>query len=109
MNRRQLEQALASLPATLDWTYARILAQIPEEYRQDSIKLLQVLTWSEKPLRVEEAVDFLAVNPHGEPGFDVEDRMAVPREIVRLCSSLVKRRDETGAFLRERVSRVRAS
>ncbi|KAK0262647.1 hypothetical protein LTS09_003361 [Friedmanniomyces endolithicus] len=85
----QLIQALTTLPATLDGTYARILNQIPDEYRQDSIRLLQILTWSKRPLEIEELVDFLAVDLHSEPGFDVENRMPVPREIVRLCSSLV--------------------
>ncbi|KAK0934692.1 hypothetical protein LTR29_013698 [Friedmanniomyces endolithicus] len=89
VNRPQLTQALTTLPATLDGTYARILDQIPDEYRQDSIRLLQVLTWSPRPLRIEELVDFLAVDLHNEPGFDVENRMPVPGEIVRLCSSLV--------------------
>ncbi|KAK0267412.1 hypothetical protein LTR35_016361 [Friedmanniomyces endolithicus] len=89
VSQRQLSQALATLPATLDGTYARILDQIPDEYRQDSIRLLQVLTWSERLLRIEELVDFLAVDLHSEPGFDVENRMPVPTEIVRLCSSLV--------------------
>jgi hypothetical protein len=47
------------------------------------------LTWSERPLRIEEAVDFLAVNPNRQPGFDEQHRMPDPREIVRLCSSLM--------------------
>jgi ankyrin repeat protein len=85
----QLTQALANLPPTLDATYGRILDQIPERYREQSIGILQVLTWSERPLRIEEAVDFLAVNPYRQPGFDERNRMPVPREIVRLCSSLV--------------------
>ncbi|KAK1067825.1 hypothetical protein LTR12_007627 [Friedmanniomyces endolithicus] len=89
VSRRQLTQALATLPATLDGTYARILDQIPDEYRQDSIRLLQVLTWTKRSLRIEELVDYLAVDLHNEPGFDVENRMPVPTEIVRLCSSLV--------------------
>jgi ankyrin repeat protein len=50
---------------------------------------LQVLTWSERPLRIEEAVDFLAVTPECEPGFDEKNRIPVPKEILKLCSSLV--------------------
>ncbi|KAK0909685.1 hypothetical protein LTR91_008880 [Friedmanniomyces endolithicus] len=103
VSRRQLNQALATLPATLDGTYARILDLFPDEYRQDSIRLLQVLTWSRRPLRIEELVDFLAVDLHSEPGFDVDNRMPVPREIVRLCSSLVTI-VETRQYLEERDS-----
>lgn len=47
------------------------------------------MIWSERPLRIEEAVDYLAVDPGSEPGFDEKNRMPVPKEIVRLCSSLV--------------------
>jgi hypothetical protein len=65
------------------------LKQLPPEYLEDSIRILQVLTWSERPLRIEEAVDFLAVRLDREPGFEEENRMPKPSEIVRLCSSLV--------------------
>jgi ankyrin repeat protein len=50
---------------------------------------LQVLTWSERPLQLAEAVDFIAVNVENDPAFDPEDRMPIPTEIVGLCSSLV--------------------
>ena len=50
---------------------------------------MQVLTWSERPLRIEEAVDFLAVTPECQPGFDEKNRIPVPKEILKLCSSLI--------------------
>lgn len=34
-------------------------------------------------------MDFLAVNPESEPGFDVINRMPEPKEITRLCPGLV--------------------
>lgn len=58
-------------------------------YLQDTIRLLQVLTWSERPLLIEEAVDYLAVELDSEIGFDGENRLPVPKEILRFCSSLV--------------------
>lgn len=78
-----------SLPPNLDITYARIIDRIPTRYREHSIRILQVLTWSERPLTIDEAVDFLAVKPVSERGFDVANRMPVPKEITRLCSGLV--------------------
>ncbi|KAG9526562.1 Pfs, NACHT and ankyrin domain protein, partial [Aureobasidium melanogenum] len=86
---RSLHKALNTLPTTLDETYARILDNLPSMYLQDTIKLLQVLTWSERPLLIEEAVDYLAVELESEPGFDKENRLPVPKEIMRFCSSLV--------------------
>ncbi|KAG9661586.1 purine and uridine phosphorylase, partial [Aureobasidium melanogenum] len=86
---RKLQEALNTLPTTLDATYARILDQLPRMYLQDTIRLLQILTWSERPMLIEEAVDYLAVELDSEPGFDEDNRLPVPREIMRFCSSLV--------------------
>lgn len=58
-------------------------------YLQDTIRLLQILTWSERPLLIEEAVDYLAVELDSVLGFDKENRLPVPKEIMRFCSSLV--------------------
>ncbi|KAH0402552.1 purine and uridine phosphorylase, partial [Aureobasidium melanogenum] len=86
---RKLHQVLNMLPTTLDATYARILDDIPPMYLQDTIRLLQILTWSERPLLIEEAVDYLAVELDSEFGFDTGNRLPVPREIMRFCLSLV--------------------
>ena len=59
---RALEKALASLPKDLDETYARILDNIPDQDRDDAFRLLQLLCYSERPLRIEEAVDAIAIN-----------------------------------------------
>ncbi|KAH0556306.1 hypothetical protein GP486_005768 [Trichoglossum hirsutum] len=88
-DRRMLRSTLASLPDTLHETYTRILRAIPSEYKQNATRILQFLVFSERPLRIEEAVDALAVDPNGDPRFDTEDRMPDPREISRYCSSLV--------------------
>ncbi|KAI1870317.1 uncharacterized protein JN550_005245 [Neoarthrinium moseri] len=88
-----LRKALASLPKTLDETYARILSSIPSEYVDHTIRILQFLTYSERPLRVEEAVDMIAVrvgaNIAKESRFKTQDRMPIPTDIVGYCSSLV--------------------
>ena len=83
-----LRQALASLPKTLDETYVRILDGIPSNHKQDTIRILQFLAYSERPLRLEEAVDAIVVKPEVSPGFKLEDRMPKPEEIVSSCSSL---------------------
>ncbi|KAF4546475.1 Ankyrin repeat protein [Lasiodiplodia theobromae] len=55
-----LSEALSSLPETLDETYARILENIPARYKDKTTRILQFLTFSERPLRIEEAVDVVA-------------------------------------------------
>ncbi|KAK5689256.1 hypothetical protein LTR17_026392 [Elasticomyces elasticus] len=84
-----LREALATLPGTLYKTYNRILENIPKKYKRHAIRILQFLTYSERPLRVEEAVDAIAITPMADSRFDVQDWLADAREIARVCSSLV--------------------
>lgn len=85
---RALRHTLASLPRTLDQTYARILAEIPPEHICYTRRILQFLTYSEQPLRLDEAVDAVAVDVDSRR-FDPQDRMPIQAEITRYCSSLV--------------------
>ncbi|KAE8371840.1 Pfs, NACHT and ankyrin domain protein [Aspergillus bertholletiae] len=89
LDLRMLRQSLGSLPNTLQETYARILAGIDEDYRLYAIRLLQFLTYSERPLTIQEAVDVIVVDPSGDPTFDSKLRMPEPRDILKICSSLV--------------------
>jgi hypothetical protein len=85
-----LQKALRRLPKTLDETYARILTDnIPPGCLPYTIRILQFLTFSERPLRIEEAVDAIAVDQTERPRFHTRNRMPVPREISRCCSSLI--------------------
>jgi hypothetical protein len=84
-----LRKALESLPGTLDETYDRIMCTIHEEYRQHALKLLQLLAYSFRPLRIGELVDAIAVNCNSSPRFDPENRFPDPEDILTICSSLV--------------------
>ena len=86
---RTLQNALASLPKTLDETYDRILRGIPEEHKQNATRILQFLTYSERPLRIEEAVDAIVVDVEADQHFNPKYRMPDPHEILCYCSSLV--------------------
>ena len=86
---RTLQIALKSLPKTLDETYSRILRGIPSEYKQNAVRILQFLTYSERPVGIEEAVDAIAVDTKGEQYFNPKNRMPDPQEIACYCSSLV--------------------
>ncbi|RAH67963.1 Pfs, NACHT and ankyrin domain protein, partial [Aspergillus aculeatinus CBS 121060] len=89
LDLRKLRQSLRTLPATLQETYARILINIPENYRKEAIRILQFLTYSNRPLTVDEVVDIIVVEPDEDPLFDPTFRMPETREIMRICSSLV--------------------
>ncbi|KAF3318068.1 hypothetical protein TWF173_008807 [Orbilia oligospora] len=84
-----LHKALGSLPENLDETYARIIRNIPNIYRQKTIRILQFLTYSPRPVEVVEIVDALAVDTDEEPYFDPSRRMPCPNEILHYCSGLV--------------------
>ncbi|KAJ1328910.1 ankyrin repeat domain-containing protein 50 [Microdochium nivale] len=84
-----VETELVNLPRTLDATYARILKNIRTEHMHHAIRLLQFLTYSERPLSVEEAVDAVAVKLTHKPRFHPRYRMPIPDEVAQYCSSLV--------------------
>ncbi|KAL3707747.1 hypothetical protein TMatcc_005729 [Talaromyces marneffei ATCC 18224] len=89
LDLRMLRKSLNSLPKTLEETYARILASIDRSYRHYAIRVLQFLTYSNRPLTIQEAIDSIVVEPDGNPTFNAKLRMPETREIIRLCSSLV--------------------
>src|ERR1700742_813656 len=57
-----VQSILADLPESLDETYERILLQIPKWSRAHAHRLLQCLTVTIRPLRVEEVAEVLAVD-----------------------------------------------
>jgi ankyrin repeat protein len=89
VNPLALKRALDTLPPTLDETYSRILQSIPDEQRDDAIRLLQLLVYSNMELRVGEAVDAIAVDLSVRPYFDPKNRTPIPSEIILSCSGLV--------------------
>jgi ankyrin repeat protein len=50
-----LQRTLSSLPSTLDETYARILDQIEEEYKERVLQILHFVCFGARPIRMEEA------------------------------------------------------
>ncbi|KAF7518830.1 hypothetical protein G7054_g13309 [Neopestalotiopsis clavispora] len=68
-------------------------AAVGRELVHHTRRILQFLTYSERPLRLEEAVDMIAVDTGKDMArgrrFDPNNRLPVPKEIARVCSSLV--------------------
>ncbi|KAK3899755.1 hypothetical protein C8A05DRAFT_46266 [Staphylotrichum tortipilum] len=57
--------------------------------RDKAIRILQFLTYSDRPLTVQEAVDAIATPVDAHRQFDPKYRLPCPNEIPRFCSSLV--------------------
>ncbi|KAF2734842.1 ankyrin [Polyplosphaeria fusca] len=89
VNRKMLQQALTALPPTLDQTYDRILAAIENEYSQYALRILQWLTFSARPLSIDEVAEVVAIDVKREPIFDRKEVLEDPLEVLNICSSLV--------------------
>ncbi|KAI0453832.1 hypothetical protein F5B21DRAFT_525469 [Xylaria acuta] len=104
LSRRELRNALASLPKMLDEIYDHILCSIDEERCEIVLKILQWLAQSARPLQIEEVADVIAVNTKSKPRFDPESRFPEPRDILTICSSLVSSSSNaTGSSYNEKV------
>jgi hypothetical protein len=84
-----LRKSLATLPQTLDQTYDRILTAISEEDRNYSMRILQWLTFSARPLSVKEVAEVVAIDVAGHRAFDRDEVLEDPLEALNICSSLV--------------------
>ena len=85
-----VRRTLASLPRTLDETYERILARIAEHHETEALRLLQWLTYSNRPLRIQEVAEALAIVDLLErPHLDREKRLVDPHDTLTICSDLV--------------------
>src|SRR6266511_5506612 len=85
----ELQKALASLPKTLDDTYARILLGIDEDDSQNALKILQWLAYSARPLQVDEIAEVITVDIVDNPRINPAKRFAEPQDILTICSSLI--------------------
>jgi hypothetical protein len=89
VNRKMLQKALKTLPPTLDQTYDRILASIGEEYSQYALRILQWLTFSARPLSIDEVAEVVAIDAKRDPAFDPDEVLQNPLDALTICSSLV--------------------
>lgn len=89
-NLSKLRKALHTLPRTLEETYNRILLNVDEELREETLKLLQWLAFSARPLALAEMAEVFAIDGSTPtPRFDPDQRPRDPRDLLDLCSSLV--------------------
>ncbi|KAI0377505.1 ankyrin repeat-containing domain protein [Hypomontagnella monticulosa] len=93
---QDVQRTLNDLPTTLNGTYDRIIDTIHPLYKDNMIRCLQFLTYSQRAVRIDELAEALAVDVGGQPPFDPKNRMPKPEEVVRYCSSLVLVDESTG-------------
>jgi ankyrin repeat protein len=84
-----LRKSLASLPPTLDRTYDRILSAINKEDSEYAIRILQWLTFSARPLSIDEVAEVVAIDIEHDPTFDGDEILEDPLDILNICSGLV--------------------
>lgn len=89
LNLNGLRKALASLPKTLDDTYTRILCHIDEDHYHYALRILQWLICSARPLQLKEVAELVVIDLEGTPRCDPANRFPEPRDIFKICSSLV--------------------
>ena len=99
---QSIKRALGELPKTLDDTYERTLQDIDEEKRGYAHRLLQCLTVSIRPLRVEELAEVLAIQLGSDaetmPGFNADWRPDDAEEaVLSACSTMVAIVDVNGS------------
>jgi ankyrin repeat protein len=90
-----INQALKSLPETLDETYERVLLNIPLDHSKYALRILQWLVFSTRPLQINEVAELLVADPEGSPEFDLGRRPFHPRDIASYCGSLVATQPST--------------
>ena len=90
LHEEAVDKALESMPVRIEEMYSKILDRINSNvHKEDAIRILQLLIFSQRPLTIDELVDAIAVNVTANTSFRPESRVPVPREIIKICSSLV--------------------
>jgi hypothetical protein len=85
-----IREALENLPKDMNETYSRIMVRVFGRFKSDTIRILQLLLCSARPLRVDELIDAITVQPEKSPSFEAGNRIRRPAKIARCCSSLIK-------------------
>src|SRR6266702_5276016 len=87
-----IQHALNRLPETLDETYERTLLDIPEEKWEHAHRLFQCLIACNRPLRVKELAEVLAIkfDAEGTANLQTEWRLEEAEEaVLSTCSTLI--------------------
>ncbi|KAF4878482.1 putative ankyrin repeat protein L25 [Colletotrichum siamense] len=85
-----MKASLQSLPRDLLETYRGIIRRLNPDYRNDVIRLLQFLTYTEQPLTTSAAIEIMATRLDTDPPhFNVENRLFRDEDLLQHCPSLL--------------------
>ncbi|KAH8792864.1 hypothetical protein F5882DRAFT_516605 [Hyaloscypha sp. PMI_1271] len=94
-----IRKALRDLPKTLDDTYSRLFLEIDDAYREEAMKAMLWLAFSDRPLLLAELAEAIVIRPLSHPPFDPEERFPDPESVLQILSSLVSFNDAGGDLL----------
>ena len=86
-----MNAALKSIPRNLDDVWNRCFTRIDKDNLEDSVRLLTWLCFSQRPVRVCELIDALAIPEDWKDGFELADaRLKDPQALLDMGSGLVE-------------------
>ncbi|KAF4981773.1 hypothetical protein FZEAL_2495 [Fusarium zealandicum] len=88
-NEHHLGKFLASLPRSLGKTYERMLLNVDERLVEDARRLLTLLCYAKRPLKVFEVIEGLAVELGDDPKVNITKRLHDSEDILKICPGLV--------------------
>src|ERR1700728_5217149 len=94
-NQYDLENQLEDLPQNLYEVYERIISGIHKKYREDALKIMHWLSFSVRPLGLDEVAQVVGVVPDLDQGlcFKPSRVSSNARSVLMICSSLVTETD----------------
>ena len=86
-----LKDRLQGLPHDLDKVYDRIISGLDKQYREDVLMILQWLSFSARPLELDEVAQVVGVVPDANQDlrFKPSRVSSNSRSVLMICSSLV--------------------
>ena len=90
-NEDELKDRLQGLPHDLDKVYDRIISGLDKRHREDVLKIMQWLSFSARPLELDEVAQIIGVVPDADQGLRFKPSRISPnsRSVLKMCSSLV--------------------
>ena len=89
-SKHHLEQCLQSLPRSLDETYERMLLSIDEESQEEARRLLMLLCFSLRPLKVSEVLHGIAVDLGEQACLDRDRLLEGVDDLREICPGLIE-------------------
>jgi hypothetical protein len=85
-----VERQLKSLPDGIEKTYEKIISNIPTKDRENALKIMQWLSFSARPLWLDELAQVVGAVPNQESVcFQRSCVYRKPELVLRICSSLI--------------------